>query len=696
MYEIDPNHDDTCMQLFLMGVTNADYKNIDKIVNTLINSDNIFIKRFAKLYLYLMCYIIELKEEHKNITKCLNYNDIRILNIDHRLKDIEEYNSIIKDILYGRLSDAYKKFLDLIDKHNQKFTFHDIILRSLMFQAINAKKLENDKLIKLIEQKNFEEVLNYLSKIRDVRNLSLEEKIVCQVIEKYKEIETTHTVPDAKPSNTNLPLELVLTNNFDKALNMYKDKKGIVYYALKSICSLIELQKQAIIEPTVSQSTTKLGKTQPTDTSFVTVLTLMLKNNKEGAIITLKEYLKAIEKSEYEFLLVDLIEISLLEEDSDFSKPMSVLSLIMRGEYEYDMSSYLRSFYIALANNEFKIARIYLDIISKSATECVMLDNLYQVLKTTESGTEEDLKDEDYEEKTEQEVITDAFDPKEFIQDKYQNLLENRGIILLDVMTEAKIDSIKAICKEYPNIDVFTIKDDHYNRVVLKYIDSSLEVNDVDELKKNAIANYRFGNYEECIRLNIEILSRAYYADSKIYAHIGLSYLKLKNRPLAIMYLTIANSLAKEENLERDYTDLLLSLKGKMTRKAYNFTLMMKKEKFNFDDSNESYENVKFEEVNSYIEKTGLSVDVACENLGLSTNETNLIKIIYAKELYASRLFKEGDKFLKSVEQSKEKSTQVKALLNEVRKNKLFYQNRSEEKKSTIVPNLTLKRKAQG
>ena len=99
-----------------------------------------------------------------------------------------------------------------------------------------------------------------------------------------------------------------------------------------------------------------------------------------------------------------------------------------------------------------------------------------------------------------------------------------------------------------------------------------------------------------------------------------------------------------------------------------------------------------FEEINQYIENSGLSVEKACEQLQFSQEQIDIIKLIYAREFYKQGSMKTGDAFLKAVEQRKEKSLKLKSILEEIRNNKKLYLKKQYETnlklKTTLSPKL--------
>ena len=71
------------------------------------------------------------------------------------------------------------------------------------------------------------------------------------------------------------------------------------------------------------------------------------------------------------------------------------------------------------------------------------------------------------------------------------------------------------------------------------------------------------------------------------------------------------------------------------------------------------------------------NIEEVQKEYGLSINDLNIVKLSLAKEYYKKALYINGDKFVKEVEKQKDKSKEVKRFIDEIKKNKLFYKNRT-------------------
>ena len=102
------------------------------------------------------------------------------------------------------------------------------------------------------------------------------------------------------------------------------------------------------------------------EASLNSIFLCLTKSRLDIAFKLLKVYLKNINCTNLEFLIIDLIRLSVLEKDSPFfTRPMMILSLISQNKYTFNIEVYIADFHDALKNAKIKEAEIYLDIIKR-------------------------------------------------------------------------------------------------------------------------------------------------------------------------------------------------------------------------------------------------------------------------------------------------------------------------------------------
>lgn len=200
---------------------------------------------------------------------------------------------------------------------------------------------------------------------------------------------------------------------------------------------------------------------------------------------------------------------------------------------------------------------------------------------------------------------------------------------------------------------------------------------------------YREGNYDVCITEYLKLLQ---FGQPKAitYAKLGLAYMKKHDKDKAIDYLTVATELNKQEDGKLDFTELISNLNGSISPENKKPYFKMTTEEFGNDIENYyGIENV--DEITSYILECGLDVESACKELGMTDEQIDTVRLIYAKKFYSQGDYEKGNQFLSSVEKSKNKTKFTSKLIEEIKRNKRFYINRTSENSQKLV--LTLQPK---
>lgn len=768
-FQIDPTHTGVCFQLFLRCIQNKDYEKAFEYFDIFYNSENEFYNADSNFYLYMLSMIIELPENHREYAKYLKFEDFRVDYKDKRYTNTHLQNKIRTSAINQRFTLAAKQLNEAIQEKGS-FSVQDIIIKTLLNQAIEIQIQNRNTVINLIKQEKYQEIIEFYERLLDSHYLSISDNYTLILTRELLNVINSKNFPEKQVHSTENIFEAIDGKNFELALSLayarnqkYSENKddNAIYLLLDEIVKTgTELkgyvaQIQEVKPVTTPKEVTKSvieSQLSPNSSSsnFANIIRLLMSNDLDNSIRTLRNYLKSINKFEYEFLIIDLIKISLLERDIAFTKPMTALTLINRENYSFDISGYIQDFYINLSQNKFEEARLYLDIISKGnklGQDCVITDGLYQVLEASEKTLDykrnntilesvdkalENSKNSQplysqpvvrYVEPQEQTVQEIPVEPtsviskaqsvqyqhpqiikeeikqekrdseKEFIAKKYQELSKKKGIILLRPMDDVRIERIFKMIEDYPDMVAFVIGEGNQQQVVLRYkpvIDEYVDGKNLINLGNQA---YKEGNFDECINNYLLLLQLFDEPRSVVYSKLGLAYMKKWQIPLAIDYLTIANALSKKEKVDFDYSGLIARLKGDISQEDAKPHFKMTQRDFNYSDVNNYYGIENFSEINAYIIESGLDVESACEQMGFTPEETDIVKLIYAREFYRQGNYDKGDLFLKSVERSKNKTKETRKIFEEVRKNKRFYQNRQGDTPTELVLSLVPKKK---
>ena len=280
-----------------------------------------------------------------------------------------------------------------------------------------------------------------------------------------------------------------------------------------------------------------------------------------------------------------------------------------------------------------------------------------------------------------------------FIEMKYNELIERKGILLLKAMDKFKINKILDEVKEYSDMDAFVIDNNNRQQIVLKYRPTIDETINIRNLINSGNDAYKSKNYNKCIECYLKLIHLLNAPKAFCYAKLGLAYMKNDNIPVAIEYLTVATALSKLEDMDYDFSELISGLKGETEKYDRKPKFKMNQDDYDYSDINNYYGIENFDEINSYIIESGLDVESACKELNMSLEQIDIIKLIYAREFYIDKKFEKGDLFLNSVERSKNKTKFTKRLFNEIKTNRKYYQNRKVEDSRQLVLSLVPKKK---
>lgn len=765
-FELNPNHKGACFQLFLRSIQNRDYEKAFEYFEHFYDSENKYYNNDSNFYLYLLSMITKLPEKHREYAKYLKLEDIRIDFNDKRFEDTYSQNKVRIFALNQKFTLAAKQLNELI-KQKRRLSVQDIIVKTLLAQAIEVQNNLKKNIANLSIEKKYDEIISCLEEVQKRHHLSTADECILSLVKEISKFKKTGIIPEKEIASTNKLFEAINGKNFEVALSLsreYIERNNIdsndnaMFVLLKDITELIKsknnkVTNQTVIEspkeegtPTIEKVVTKTNTVSITSNiTFADVIGYLMQNDFDNSFRALRSYLNNINKSEYEPLIIDLIKISLIEQDMAFSKPMIALTYIARENFKFAISEYIQNFYETLAQNRFTEARIYLDIIAnanKLGQACVLTTNLEQVLNTTEKvlnykrnnetldrveasiktvGQEPTIQmpiqqqivttpmqspisnapiytdDETVDTSkgkiletatlptTQKEVISKSevidYDDSEFINSKLYELYD-KGIILLKPMNDSRRKGIHNIVKDIKDVVSFSIGPDNSKQIVLRFKPHINEYIDLKELIKVGNEAYKNGDYVTCISAYRQVLEFG-KPKSFVYAKLGLAYMKKFDKHTAIDYLTVATELSKEENGMFDFTELIANLKGLIPEEDKKTYVKMLTS--DFENDVDDYYGIEQVEQIAELVSSGMTMDEACLNVGLDDEQRNIVALIFAKEYYAKGNYIIGDQYLKKVERRKNKSKFTNSLVEEIRKNKRFYKNREKEGEKCLL-----------
>lgn len=259
------------------------------------------------------------------------------------------------------------------------------------------------------------------------------------------------------------------------------------------------------------------------------------------------------------------------------------------------------------------------------------------------------------------------------------NKARTNGVAVLNIKNSNEYSSLNSKIKIIDDISMFMLRNDDDPIVVFKYKKQKTQTVDyLTELRKGKDL-FGKGKYEECISLFRELIAIG-KPKAWVFGYIGLAYIRTSKKKTGIDYLMVATAMSKVEKSNLDYTELIRTLKGdKITEeeKAQEKVKVRVKQKEFTNDDNDYYGIKEIQEISDLLNE-GLSFDEACERLNITGENKILAILIFAKECYIQGYYISGDKYLKIVERTKNKSALSKKIYSEIKTNRDYYINRDQ------------------
>lgn len=375
---------------------------------------------------------------------------------------------------------------------------------------------------------------------------------------------------------------------------------------------------------------------------------------------SLDKYLEYTNKKYLTVIILYLIKISVIKNDNSYV--YNFLDNIRRENFRFDISIYINNYYEAIENKKIEEAKIYLNIIKESnklGYSSILVDKL-----------EEELSNEI--------KLEENSDLKQLIKlnrilRKKLKMLDKNSIILIDLRNSKDEKIFTELLENTNNVKFFVIEMDDKKKLVVRKFNNNENDLSIEKLKELGNKAYIDNDYDLCIEYYQKILNNE-KVNPGIYAKIGLAYMKKDDNETAINYLTIADYLSEKDKMINNYSNLIDTLKGKIPYSNYKPWINIRKSDFK-NDLNDSYKIENIEKIKEYI-KQGTDIIELIEKYNLTEEQINFIYISLAREYYSKENYGMGDKYLKKVERSKNKSKKLSKTLNETIKNKKFYKNR--------------------
>ncbi len=332
----------------------------------------------SNFYLLLFNYFYQLPDNYLLCAKHLKLKDILIP------ENSEEEN------INNRNINRQKIFNNKFYLEHEDYNFENKIINDFINHITKYQNNTQNTILELIKNNDYTALETYLNELINHNRVNVSARYCYKLVKALINIKNAQKIPSIPmidPLDIKTSLDAIDINNYKLALKKHQEwlqfnsyKKGIDYIYLLLVIINQEIE---IIE--------KNNNIQSNNYLLINLSKELTHKEFKKALNTLNLYLNNIKKPEYEFLILDLIKISILKEDFSFRKVLNTLNAIKDETYSFDLASYIFNFYNCLTLKKYNICRIYLDIINRCdifGSKCVLNSSLNKILLMSENVLE--------------------------------------------------------------------------------------------------------------------------------------------------------------------------------------------------------------------------------------------------------------------------------------------------------------------
>ncbi len=365
-YKIRPGYKDICLRLFFQHVVKNNYSEAMKYFDVLFHTGNEFQMKDNNCYLYLLNMIIDLPEKYRDYANKIKFEDMEIAPYS------EGNNKIRYELFHKRFRYTY----ELINQTESKKNIQNSIIKALIIRVIKEQKRIKEYITILSKEKKYEDMVDYLEQIQNKRYLNNENNHYLFLAQKLLEMEKTKQVPKPVDFPTESLFDTIDNKNFELALSIqdaYIQKKGILpedsafHILLTDMNNMIkEIKNEECEKSNPEEMNLEVETILNSNNTIIDIFDYLTHQDFEKAFPSINGYLKERKKEKYQFLIEDLVYISMLNEDMNCIDSITTLMYIGLDKFKLNAGGYVAKFYHSIEQNQFDEASIYLDILAKS------------------------------------------------------------------------------------------------------------------------------------------------------------------------------------------------------------------------------------------------------------------------------------------------------------------------------------------
>ena len=268
---------------------------------------------------------------------------------------------------------------------------------------------------------------------------------------------------------------------------------------------------------------------------------------------------------------------------------------------------------------------------------------------------------------------------------KVEKMRAGRMLYLLEPMPQEKRHAIREYIKDNygEDISTFSLGNEPERRVVLRYKPLIKEHINIKEVLDEAKAYYASKDYDYAAEY-YELALKIGVPRATTYSGYAMTLYRQRKIKEAIDCMKIATIMSKTTGRgDIDFSNMIEILENPPTVENRKPNAVVKESEF--EDKNESSLNDEIvNDIVGLINEGDITLEAACTRLGLNEDDTNYVKLVYARDCYYIGDNTKGDKYFKQVEKKK-KSYRVKELYKEILINKKYYHNRYDENSNQLI-----------
>lgn len=670
-YKLNPNSIEINKYKLEEEIFEGNINNIIEHIDFLIsNSDNIEDLHEYNYLLLLLSYGYKLPEKYVQYIYGLNVREIELL--DEENPNREYINRYRTEVYNNRI--VFSNNIRLKQKHSNYPA-----LNTLYNKAIYKNNEDKRKLLELIQERKYEEALNIITEIENKHPINTKLTVIKRLLKII--LKQPVFVPNNKIKTPSEIINYVYNNEYDKALRLTNKSSADLSDNAVNIL-LNEVVKENLL--TISQINSKI--------KFNDIAISLCSNDIAKSLIQIKTYLSNRNKDNYYNLILNLIRISTLEKDKNYVYPLMLLSNISNPNLTLLMANIAEEFYKSLLENDIELSSICLNTIldiEELGEKCLLKGNITQIYQEREK-LKHNLKNSrltELENNISQVKNIDSNKIKE--TEQYKNIIsainslnsDNDIPIIIDIKEEDKKE-IKSFIQEYPNVRYFFIGDEKNKKIVIRKLTDCVSVQEYNETYRNSQDNYNERNYSAALNNLLKLRNGQHLSDSSINYQIAVCYIALMNDNnkedylnRAKIYLTIYNELSKYSGFDF-LKDINIELLIKLIRES------IEKNNLRFMESQQECtmksncnDDIDYEKLMEIVLRNQ-NINEEIDSYELTEEEKIIIKLKLCKNLYKNMYYDQGDKLMKTIEQSSKMTSKVRELHNQISKRKKFYKYR--------------------